>query len=455
MKIFVSMLVIIPVLLSNFSVASEYSPGWCKKNLNATERVICNKTELIRYDNKLNSLFLNLRKNSSEEEFSITKNDQSTWLNGRNKCKDDFFCIQQSYINRTDVLQKNVLQKAIVNRDIDQLILMTNNNGMKISCSSWITDSCEFQINIQTSDDLNYFFEKIFPRNIINKLNDGQEFELNLRPMHIYPFYEIRTYSLDNYSFHFTEYEQFIFDTYPPIAHFEKAGREYTEIEKFILSKPSLITKANQIEATTELIKSYGIDNSLFAKIQKNFSTSLKKCINSSSINDCFDASLNLASNALEEHITKQQEIKYDISQKDLLINRPKKFIMGDRRYQTFQEPGTTEPTVIKIDLTKLKYIGSVLPSFEKIWVGSMNHTVQTVKSYVHIYQLDEIITDINGEGYNSIIIDKSNDIYLAGVSISPDPYDADLDEFNNSLKTNQLDKNKIYIFSTARLNEY
>ena len=444
-------LAIFSVFSPNISVASEQPPAWCKNNLNATERVVCNEDELIRYDNKLNSLFVYLSENSSKEDFLTTKGDQATWLNGRNKCKDDFFCIQQSYINRTDELQKDTLQKAIVNRDIDQLILMTNDNGMKISCSNWISDTCEFQINIQTRNDLNYFFEKIFPKSTINKLNAGQEFELTLSPMENYPFYEIRTYTLDNFSFHFTEYDQFIFDTYPPIAHFEKAGKEYSEVEKIILSKPNLITKENQIAATIERIKSYGIDNKNFSNIQKNYSTALHKCFESSSINECFDASLNEASNALEEHITTQQEIKNDISPNDLLINIPNKFTLGERTSSTYQSPETTEPTVIEIDSTKLEYIGSVLPSFEKIWVGSMNHTVQTVKTYVHIFQLYEIITDTNGEKYNSIIINKDGDTYLAGVSTSPEPY---VNESIKFLETNQPNNNKIYVFDTAKINE-
>ncbi|EPJ0730886.1 lysozyme inhibitor LprI family protein [Morganella morganii] len=93
----------------SYAAAFDCSSG----SLNVTELKICNEPYLSGLDNMMDKLFSKARLNTLSVGFLI--NDQKEWIGKRDRCKSDYECIKNTYIDRNLLLSKVVAFKSVEN----------------------------------------------------------------------------------------------------------------------------------------------------------------------------------------------------------------------------------------------------------------------------------------------------------------------------------------------------
>ncbi|WP_424769539.1 lysozyme inhibitor LprI family protein, partial [Proteus mirabilis] len=93
----------------SYAAAFNCSSG----SLNVTELKICNEPYLSGLDNMMDKLFSKARLNTLSVGFLI--NDQKEWIGKRDRCKSDYECIKNTYIDRNLLLSKVVAFKSVEN----------------------------------------------------------------------------------------------------------------------------------------------------------------------------------------------------------------------------------------------------------------------------------------------------------------------------------------------------
>lgn len=131
--------------LTLFSLScSVYSAGFdCTlKNLNETEKVICQTPYLSGIDNVANKLFTSAINNTLSKE--AVQSGQAEWIKERNSCRQNVDCIKDSYLKRNAELSniqpfqplKNIFPDSLIDAPFEHEI--KNGNGFLIRDNTWV-----------------------------------------------------------------------------------------------------------------------------------------------------------------------------------------------------------------------------------------------------------------------------------------------------------------------------
>ncbi|WP_274371690.1 lysozyme inhibitor LprI family protein [Morganella morganii] len=140
MKKRITLLATIFFCFQNYSYAAAFD---CSSgSLNVTELKICNEPYLSGLDNMMDKLFSKARLNTLSVGFLI--NDQKEWIGKRDKCKSDYECIKNTYIDRNLSLSKVGVFKSVKDVFGDSEFYVDtdkyhskNKEGFLINSSQW------------------------------------------------------------------------------------------------------------------------------------------------------------------------------------------------------------------------------------------------------------------------------------------------------------------------------
>ena len=444
------------IILMLFSLISIlFSAGFnCNKASTESEKKICSDDYLSKSDKELNLIYKELKNTLSREDFSIIKTSQIDWIKSRNLCKDQRSCLFDSYQNRNYLLKISYpLEIAIKKRDYTKIFHLSDKRGIRIASDGLILDP-KYIKYLDSIEDIKYFFDRLFPKEIIEELKAGKHFEIYLFPEHNYPFRYRHRLSLGN-NYSFLDDDGFIFDSHlVPIANFEQANMKYSEAQQYIRKDKELIKLENNLHMKKSLIKTASLSIKESDKIYETYSNTTNACIDKPEIKSCLRKVYMQNILDIESFIENRKKIFKIQNIKEVYNTIPKKFTISDRYYFTFQSPPLNEEKLaIELSNNPLTYFGTVLPNFKEHWVGRHNPTVQNVRELVHIFSLKDVIPDSNNGYYNAIIVKargNKNKFLLAHVSDNSDPGGRIPDHMDpnylNEFKFD-LDENSEYVY--------
>lgn len=90
------------VVFASAAHAQSFNCNYAKK---PDEVLICQSPELSSLDERMSSLYFNVRNQLHGAARSAVERDQSAWLRSRTRCGRSFDCVEQAYLTRIDQLR--------------------------------------------------------------------------------------------------------------------------------------------------------------------------------------------------------------------------------------------------------------------------------------------------------------------------------------------------------------
>jgi uncharacterized protein len=148
----------------------------CSKATYESEKTVCDTPNLSQLDERMAKLFFAV-KSKSNNSSEITK-DQITWIKNTRYCRSDAKCLENSYLDRIEILLKI---STIKNRDSKDIISNVQ--------SSAITSMVKKEISLKESDidwSNESFLQKFVDLDPINKQHHIYEEILKIKPLSVW-----------------------------------------------------------------------------------------------------------------------------------------------------------------------------------------------------------------------------------------------------------------------------
>lgn len=168
---------LILLLIITLTAIESYGASFdCSKATYESEKKVCETPNLSQLDEKMAKLYFAI-KSKSNNSSELTK-DQITWIKNNRNCRSDTKCLENSYVERIEILLKI---PTIKNKDSKETI--SNEQ------SSAITSIVKKEISLKESDiDWNNesFLQKFIDLDTINKQYHIYEEILKIKPLSVW-----------------------------------------------------------------------------------------------------------------------------------------------------------------------------------------------------------------------------------------------------------------------------